>query len=673
MALTKISTGGVKDDAVTSAKIPNAAIGGSEIANDSVDAGQLKTDNTGSNGQFLRQLAGGTGGLAWADVASEGTEVKSTGESGTTKFLRVDGDGTSSWQVPPDTVYTHPNHSGEVTSTADGAQVISSDVVDEDNLKISNAGTNGQYLQKQSGNTGGLTWADVTIPPAGNTFTAVADGAITAGKPVQIKSNGKVEEIKKSFSEASLVNRGYHTAQSDRGRFPRIAYDPTNKKAVMIWSDQAGGWTCKYIVYYNVNADTISSGAEIPQGSIGYIASGAFEWNDLIFDSNAGKFVFSTGKNPSGSRGQSYVGTVNSNNTMSWSSSGTWNSATSGEYQHRMVYCSNANRFVILYNDGNAFKSIVGSLSGSTITWGSATTLTYFVNMDEHFDVDYDPTTNKVLCVYKKWNSATNRGFLLVGDVSTSANTVTFGGENEIHPSSNLVNSPRVAGGNGMALVQWADASNSDRELYRTATLNSSNTNITWNGYNSGPNHPDGLTWHRACWNSIINKWVWSYTNGGQADGYDWKIIKGTQNSNGTITWDTSNELTIGTTNAEQIEIIDLQQAGDAGMLTVGQRDGESNDPLHTRFITAGGSTSNFAGNEHYMGYPDQAYSNGQTATIKTYGNNISGLSGLTAGTRYYVQSDGTLGTSSDVPVARAGIALAADKLLIQEPTNWGG
>ena len=34
----------------------------------------------------------------------------------------------------------------------------------EGGLKISNAGTNGQYLQKQSGNTGGLTWADV--PPA---------------------------------------------------------------------------------------------------------------------------------------------------------------------------------------------------------------------------------------------------------------------------------------------------------------------------------------------------------------------------------------------------------------------------------------------------------------------------------------------------------------------------
>jgi len=33
----------------------------------------------------------------------EGTAIKSTGESGTTKFLRTDGDGTCSWIVPPDT------------------------------------------------------------------------------------------------------------------------------------------------------------------------------------------------------------------------------------------------------------------------------------------------------------------------------------------------------------------------------------------------------------------------------------------------------------------------------------------------------------------------------------------------------------------------------------------
>ena len=56
--------------------------------------------------------------------------------------------------------YTHPNHSGEVTSSADGATVITDNVVDEANLKISNTPTNGYVLTAQSGNTGGLTWAE---------------------------------------------------------------------------------------------------------------------------------------------------------------------------------------------------------------------------------------------------------------------------------------------------------------------------------------------------------------------------------------------------------------------------------------------------------------------------------------------------------------------------------
>jgi len=182
MALTQVSTGGVKDDAVTAGKIPADAVGQSEIADEAVDEARLQISNAGSNGQFLSKQSGNTGGLTWADGASEGTEVKSTGESGTTKFLRTDGDGTCSWQVPPDnnTVYTHPNHSGEVTSSADGAQTIASDVVDEDNLKISNAGTNGQFLQKQSGNTGGLTWADATSAAMGYDVWCV-DGDFPAG------------------------------------------------------------------------------------------------------------------------------------------------------------------------------------------------------------------------------------------------------------------------------------------------------------------------------------------------------------------------------------------------------------------------------------------------------------------------------------------------------------
>ena len=58
---------------------------------------------------------------------------------------------------------------------AGDAAFAASSTINEDRLQISNAGSNGQYLQKQSANTGGLTWATVDtstlLPLAGGTMT----------------------------------------------------------------------------------------------------------------------------------------------------------------------------------------------------------------------------------------------------------------------------------------------------------------------------------------------------------------------------------------------------------------------------------------------------------------------------------------------------------------------
>jgi len=83
--------------------------------------------------------------------------------------------------------YVHPNHTGEVTSTADGATVIADNVVDEANLKVSNAPTNGYALTAQSGATGGLTWAAVS--GGGGISNVVDDTTPQLGGDLQSNGN----------------------------------------------------------------------------------------------------------------------------------------------------------------------------------------------------------------------------------------------------------------------------------------------------------------------------------------------------------------------------------------------------------------------------------------------------------------------------------------------------
>ncbi len=87
--------------------------------------------------------------------SSEGTDVKSTGETGTTKFLRVDGDGTCSWQ----------SVSASLQGTATGA--INFDSQDMTNVDIDSGTIDGTII-------GGSSAAAITC-----TSLSCSDGNIT--------------------------------------------------------------------------------------------------------------------------------------------------------------------------------------------------------------------------------------------------------------------------------------------------------------------------------------------------------------------------------------------------------------------------------------------------------------------------------------------------------------
>ena len=116
------------------------------------------------NSVTLAKMASGTDGNLISYDASGDPVAIATGSSG--QVLVSAGAGA----VPSfQTFSTNATHTGEVTGAT--ALTIADNVVDEANLKVSNAPTNGYFLSAQSGNTGGMTWVEV---PAAD-FSAVGE------------------------------------------------------------------------------------------------------------------------------------------------------------------------------------------------------------------------------------------------------------------------------------------------------------------------------------------------------------------------------------------------------------------------------------------------------------------------------------------------------------------
>ena len=110
-----------------------------------------------------------------ADMAANTVKVRDANSSGVpsdkavadTQLLIGDGTGFTAAALSGDVTMAN---TGAVTiaNTAVENAMMADDAVDEASLKISNAGSNDQFLQKQSGNAGGLTWATVsTFDPDG--------------------------------------------------------------------------------------------------------------------------------------------------------------------------------------------------------------------------------------------------------------------------------------------------------------------------------------------------------------------------------------------------------------------------------------------------------------------------------------------------------------------------
>ena len=207
------------------------------MSSESVDEDNLKISNAGTNNQFLQKQSGNTGGLTWATPA----------------------------------YYTHPNHTGEVTSTSDGATVIVDDVVDNDNLKTDNGGNAGDFLKRvYSG--GGLTWDHIEPGKVITFATANTTTSVTGSEDTWVDTGLTVNITPKSTSSTIVVT----------------CY-------IVMWgkpkADSAGSHSGKYRLRLRVNASDVTE-ANVGEEMLGTFGKTSNATYAHYFAEDEGTYMF---------------------------------------------------------------------------------------------------------------------------------------------------------------------------------------------------------------------------------------------------------------------------------------------------------------------------------------------------------------------------------------------
>ena len=81
--------------------------------------------------------------------------------------------------------------------------------------------------------------------------------------------------------------------------------------------------------------------------------------------------------------------------------------------------------------------------------------------------------------------------------------------------------------------------------------------------------------------------------------------------------------------------------------------------------LTSAGSVPNLTA-ENFIGFSDSTYADTQSASIDSTCSINTKQTGLTTGSKYYVQIDGTLSTNAGTPSVEAGLAISATEILVK-------
>ncbi len=221
---------------------------------------------------------------------------------------------------------------------------------------------------------------------------AVASGVLPSGKPVVVNADGTVSVVGTSFGPATTpVLEGATVFRSAATDDITSAYDTNSNKLVVAYIGSTSSGAAEAVV------GTVS-GTSITFGSPVSFNSNTIGGNvKMTFDSNSNKVVIAY--RGDSLYGTAVVGTV-SGTSISFGTPVVFLSARAEGID--TTFDTNSNKVVICFNDdndSNRGKAVVGTVSGTSISFGS--TAQFETGYFAYPTIVFDSSANKVVIAYR--------------------------------------------------------------------------------------------------------------------------------------------------------------------------------------------------------------------------------------------------------------------------------
>ena len=475
----------------------------------------------------------------------------------------------------------------------------------------------------------------------------VATGTVANGAPVIVKDDGTVGSITQTTDPASAPNVGakvvFENATTD-GK--SVTYDSNSNRVVVAYRDSGNG------NYGTCVVGTVNTDDTITFGSAYVFNADQTDYITAVFDSTNNKIVISYQDITNSNRGTAIVGTVDpSDNSITFGSEVQFRTDSIGMHDdNSMVFLGGGKVFIAFNNASYSSRgeAIIGTVSGTSISFGgSVADITS--NQCYNMTVAYDANADKVVVAYQD-GSDSNKGKARVATVT--GNSISFGTEVIFNNGSTQACSAVYDSSNQKVAIAYRDSGNSN---YGTAIVGTvSGTNIS---FGSEAVFESATVWNvKTTFDSTNNKIVIVYSDSGNG-------------SNGTVVVAAISGTSISFNSPLVYNGAEISYNGLAfvtnGKSVVAYRDHGDNNYGTARVINSLSPVSNLTA-ENYIGLAAGAISNAASGSITISGGINESQTGLTTGRTYYVRGDGTLNTVAGNPSVVAGTSISATKIIVK-------